>query len=99
MVLKTTKWDPAEYLDSDEAIEEFLVAVFEDGTPAEIASALGVVARARGMTQLAAETGLSRPALYKALSGDGNPGLDTIMKVLAALGMRLAVAPLPDKAA
>jgi len=99
MTLKTTKWDAAEYLDNDESIAFFLEAVFEDGTPAEIASALGVVARARGMTQLAADTGLSRPALYKALSGDGNPGLETIMKVLAALGMRLSVAPIADKAA
>ncbi|MCX5516113.1 putative addiction module antidote protein [Kaistia algarum] len=99
MALSITKWDVAEHLDNDERIALFLEAIFEDGTPSEIAEALGVVARARGMTQLAAQTGLSRPALYKALSGDGNPGLDTIMKVLAALGMRLAVAPLPDKAA
>jgi len=99
MALKTTLFDPTLYLDSEEAIQEFLIAVFEDGTPAEIAAAIGTVAKARGMTQLANETGLSRPALYKALSGEGNPGLDTIMKVLSALGVRLTVVPSPDKAA
>lgn len=99
MSLETVPFDTADYLDTPETIRAYLQAVFEDGTPVEITYALGVVARARGMTQLAAQTGLSRPALYKALSGDGNPSLDTIMKVLAALGMRLAVAPLPDKAA
>ncbi|WEK49688.1 MAG: putative addiction module antidote protein [Candidatus Kaistia colombiensis] len=99
MTLKTSLFDPTRYLDSEEAIQEFLIAMFEDGSPAEIAAAIGTVAKARGMTQLAKETGLSRPALYKALSEDGNPGLDTIMKVLAALGVRLTVVPSPDKAA
>ena len=99
MTIEVLPFDTADYLDSTEAIRDYLEAVFEDGTPTEITYALGVVARARGMTQLAADTGLSRPALYKALSGDGNPGLDTIMKVLAALGMRLSVAPIADKAA
>jgi len=99
MALKTTLFDPTLYLDSEKAIQEFLIAVFEDGTPTEIAAAIGTVAKARGMTQLANETGLSRPALYKALSGEGNPGLDTIMKVLSALGVRLTVVPSPNKAA
>jgi probable addiction module antidote protein len=62
---------------------------FEDGSPAEIADALGVVARAHGMSALAADTGISRQALYKALSSDGNPGFAMIMKVANALGFRL----------
>ena len=93
MVLTTKPWDVTEHLDTDERIALFLEAVFEDGDATEIAAAIGTVAKARGMTQLAAETGLSRPALYKALSGEGNPGLDTVMKVLAALGVRLTVVP------
>jgi probable addiction module antidote protein len=99
MALETTIWDVTEHLDTDERIALFLEAIFEDGSPTEIAAAIGTVAKARGMTQLANETGLSRPALYKALSGDGNPGLDTIMKVLAALGVRLTVVPNTGKAA
>lgn len=99
MPLETRIWDVTEHLDTDERIALFLEAMFEDGTPAEIAAAIGTVAKARGMTQLANETGLSRPALYKALSEDGNPGLDTIMKVLAALGVRLTVVPNADRAA
>jgi probable addiction module antidote protein len=99
MVLTTKPWDVTEHLDTDERIALFLEAVFEDGDAAAIAAAIGTVAKARGMTQLAAETGLSRPALYKALSGEGNPGLDTIMKVLAALGVRLTVVPTDHEAA
>jgi probable addiction module antidote protein len=91
MVLKTSEYDPARYLDSDEAIEEYLSATCEDGDPAEIAHALGVVARARGIADLARRTGLSRQALYKALSGEGNPELGTIAKVAQALGFRLAL--------
>jgi probable addiction module antidote protein len=99
MTLNTTKWDVAEHLDTDQRVALFLEAIFQEGTPSEIAEALGVVARARGMTQLAGETGMSRPALYKALSGEGNPSFETIKKVLDALGVRLTVVPAGDKAA
>jgi probable addiction module antidote protein len=89
MAIETFPFDPAEHLNTAEGVEEFLRAVFEDGTPAEIAGALGVVARAHGMSELARETGLSRQALYKALSAEGNAGFGTILAVAQALGFRL----------
>ena len=90
MALATTPFDPADYLRSAEGIEEYLIGAFETQDAAFIADALGVVARARGMSALATDTGLSRQALYKALSHGGNPELATIMKVARALGFRLA---------
>jgi probable addiction module antidote protein len=89
MVLKTTLWDAAEYLDSAEAIAEYLEAAFEDGDPALIAAALGDVARAMGMTQLAGKAGVTREALYKALSPTGDPRLSTFLGVMKALGIKL----------
>ncbi len=90
MVLKTYPHDASEHLDTPDAQEEYLVAAFETGDPAFIADALGVVARAKGMSDLARKTGLTRPALSKALSAEGNPELATILKVAEALGFRLA---------
>ncbi len=89
MTLETRPFDSSEYLDTEEGIEEFLKATCEDGTAAQIAYALGVIAKARNMTKLAERTGLSRQALYKALSGQGNPEFATIQKVAEALGMRI----------
>jgi probable addiction module antidote protein len=89
MALKTSVWDSAELLDSPEAIAAYVEAAFEDGDTALIAHALGVVARARGMTQIAHDAGMSRDAVYKALSRDGNPTLATLSKVMGALGLRL----------
>jgi len=89
--MKTREYDPARYLDSEAAIEEYFLATCEDGGPAGIARALGVVARARGISDLAKQTGLIRQALYKALSGEGNPELATIAKVAEALGFRLSL--------
>src|SRR3954468_6005819 len=89
MALRTKTWDAAEYLDSDEAIVAYLDAAFEEGDPALISAAIGDVARSRGMTQMARETGLSRESLYRALSSDGNPEFGTVMKVLKAFGIRL----------
>ncbi|HBC7422626.1 TPA: putative addiction module antidote protein, partial [Serratia marcescens] len=85
------KWDSAEYLKSDEDIVAYLEACMEEAgdNAAFIAKALGNVARARGMTQLAKETGVGRESLYKALSGEGNPSFGTILKVMHALGLRL----------
>jgi probable addiction module antidote protein len=90
--LKTTKWDVADHLDSPDAIAAYLEAVFEDGNPALVAAALGDVARARGMTKIAREAGLTRASLYKALSADGRPEFATVMKVLSALGFKLKFA-------
>lgn len=89
MSIKTTAWDASEYLDSPAAIAEYLEAVFEDGDPALIAAALGDVARALGMTQLAAQAGVTREALYKALSPTGDPRLSTFLGVMKALGIKL----------
>jgi probable addiction module antidote protein len=90
MGLITKPFDASKYLDSDEAIEEFLAAAFEEGDPAFIAQCVGVVARARNMSQLARDAGMSRSALYKALSGEGNPEFASIMKILDALGVKLS---------
>ncbi|MBA4808953.1 addiction module antidote protein [Brevundimonas sp.] len=88
------EFDPARYLNSPEAVEEFLIASFEDaaecGDPRIITKALGAVARAKGMTQMSQDADLSRTALYRALSEDGRPELSTIFKVMQALGLRLA---------
>jgi probable addiction module antidote protein len=89
MALETTLYDSADYLDSPEAIAAYIEAAFEDGEPALITHALGVVARAKGMSQLARDAGVTREALYKALTSEGDPKLSTFIGVLKALGMRL----------
>lgn len=82
-------WDSAEHLQTEEDMQLYLEACLEENDPALIAHALGVIAKARGMTQLARDTGLSRESLYKALSGEGNPEFATVIKVIKALGFRL----------
>ena len=82
-------YDPADALTSDEAIEVFLNDAFETGDARYIARALGVVARAKGMTKIARETGLAREQLYKSLSEDGNPTLETTLAVLKAIGFEM----------
>jgi probable addiction module antidote protein len=89
MALKTTLWDPSEYLDSSASIAAYLEAAFEDGDAALIATALGDIARAMGMTQLASQSGVTREALYKALSPTGDPRLSTFLGVMKALGIKL----------
>jgi probable addiction module antidote protein len=89
MALETTLYDTADYLDSPESIAAYIEAAFEDGDPALITHALGVVARAKGMSQLARDAGVTREALYKALTAAGDPKLSTFIGVLKALGMRL----------
>jgi probable addiction module antidote protein len=91
MVLKTEPFDVAEFLTDDETIAAYLTEVLENDDPRYIARALGAVARARGgMTELAKATGISREALYRALSEDGNPELGTALKVIHALGVKLS---------
>lgn len=92
-MIKLSPYDTAHHLDSEEMIKEYLAATCEDGTPAEIARALGTVARARGITDLSQKTGLPRQTIYKALSGEGNPELATITKVADALGLQLKIVP------
>lgn len=89
--LKTTRWDSAQHLKTDEDMVAYIDACLEEAgeDAAYIAHALGVVARAKGMTQLAQQTGLGRESLYKALSGEGNPSFATILKVMHALGVKL----------
>ncbi|MBY3119781.1 putative addiction module antidote protein [Rhizobium leguminosarum] len=82
-------FDPAEMLDSDEAIEAFIIEALQTGDAKFIASALGVVARAKGMSKIARKTGLSREHLYKALSENGNPTLETTLAVMKAIGLEL----------
>ena len=87
----TTRYDVAEHLRSPEEMAAYLEASFEeaDGDAAFIAKALGDIARAKGMSQVARDAGVSRENLYKALSGERIPGFDTILKVIKALGLRL----------
>jgi probable addiction module antidote protein len=89
----TTPWDPADHLKTQEDIVAYLEAALEEADPALIAAALGDIARAKGMTQVARDAGLGRESLYKALSPAGNPEFATILKVVAALGLQLHAAP------
>lgn len=86
---KTFPWDPAEHLETEEDMAAYLEAALEDGDAALVAAALGDIARAKGMTQIAREAGLGRESLYKALSPEGNPELATVLKVVRALGLSL----------
>lgn len=96
MTLKLRKWDVVEELKTDEDMAFYLEAAMEEAgdDAAFIAKVLGDIARARGMTQLARDTGIGRESLYKALSGEGNPSFATILKVVHAIGVRLHAAPL-----
>ncbi|MDQ7262273.1 putative addiction module antidote protein [Paracoccus sp. PS-1] len=93
MTLKTTPFDAAKYLGTPEAQTEFLRDALETGDAGYIAHALGVIVRAKGMTQVARDAGLSREALYKALSPSGNPTLSTLLGVLKAVGFQLDAHP------
>lgn len=93
--IKLSRWDSAAHLKTDEDVAAYLEACFEEAgdDPAFIAHALGVAARAKGMTQMARDTGLGRESLYKALSSEGNPEFSTVLKVMKALGLKLTAAP------
>lgn len=90
--VETYPWDAAEHLESEEDIAAYLDAALEDGDPALILAALGDIARAKGMSQIARDAGLGRESLYKALSPTGNPEFATVLKVMGALGLKLHVA-------
>jgi probable addiction module antidote protein len=94
--LKTSIWDPAEHLETEEDIAAYLDAAFEEGDPSLIAAALGDVARAKGMAQIARDTGLERESLYKPLSLDSNPEFATILKIVSAFGLKLHATPLVE---
>ena len=90
---ETIKWDAADHLNNGQAMAAYLEAALEIGDPALVTAALGDIARAKGMTQVARDTGLGRESLYKALSGEGNPSFATILKVTSALGIQLHARP------
>jgi probable addiction module antidote protein len=91
--LKTTAYDSAQYLDSSETISAYMEEALETEDPVFIAHALGTVARARGMSEIAKQAGLSRESLYKALSSEGNPEFGTVLRVMHALGLRFSITP------
>ena len=90
---KTHPWVAAEHLETAEDIAAYLEAALEEGDPKLIAAAMGDIARAKGIAQIARETGLGRESLYKALSPEGNPEFSTVLKVLRALGLKLHASP------
>ena len=86
---KTRRWDAANYLTTEVDMAAYLEAALEEGDPALFTAALGDIARAKGMTEIARKTGLGRESLYKALSPDGNPEFATVLKVMDSLGLKL----------
>ena len=90
---KTRPYDAGEYLETAEDMAAYLEAALENGESAVVMHALGTIARARGMSQIARDTGLGRESLYKALSPGGNPEFATVMKVVRALGLKLHTEP------
>lgn len=90
--IKTVAWDPVRYLKTEKDRREYLDAALEDGDSALIAAALGDIARSKGMAKVARKAGLGRESLYKALSEHGNPKLDSLLKIVNALGYKLKTA-------
>ncbi|MBV7434510.1 putative addiction module antidote protein [Cardiobacteriaceae bacterium TAE3-ERU3] len=95
--MKTTPFDVSDYLETEEDIAGYLQAILEENNPALLTAALGDIAKARGMTEIAKASGVTREALYRALRADASPRYETIAKVISALGLKLTVAP-ADKA-
>lgn len=93
MAVKTHPFDPAKYLTTAEHCAYYLTDALETNDPAAIADALGVIARARGMSEIAKKTGLRREGLYKMLSSQGNPELTTVLRILQAIGIQLVAEP------
>jgi probable addiction module antidote protein len=92
--METSKFDIADYLESNEMIAEYLNTVMEEGDDNDIITAIGHVAKAIGMTKIARETGMSRPSLYKALTEGAKPQFATILKVLKAVGGQININPI-----
>jgi probable addiction module antidote protein len=92
-MLKTTRFDAADYLDSEERQVGYIAAALESGDADFVRDALGLVARARGMGEIAKRTGLNRESLYKALGETGNPEFGTVMRIVRALGLTLSARP------
>jgi probable addiction module antidote protein len=90
--IKTLKWDPARYIRTEKDVVAYLDAALEEGDAAIVAEVLGDIARSKGMAVIAKKSGLGRESLYKALSKGGNPKLDTLFKVVHALGLKLKTA-------
>jgi probable addiction module antidote protein len=90
--IKTRKWDLAEHIKTEEDVVAYLDAALDDGDPELVTAVLGDIARSKGMAKIAKKTGLGRESLYKALSKNGNPKLETFLKVVQALGLKLKVA-------
>jgi probable addiction module antidote protein len=95
--VKTRPFDPARYLNNGKAIAAYMTDALETGDPAFIADALGVVARARGMSDVARAAGVSRESLYRALSANGSPKFETVLRVMQALGLEFSVNPVRRK--
>jgi probable addiction module antidote protein len=95
MKKKLRTFDAADYLESDAVVAEYLNAALEDKNPDVLLQAIADVAKARGMTQLAKETGLGRESLYKALAPGAKPRYDTVLKLVRALGVELRTSPVP----
>ncbi|MFQ4135736.1 addiction module antidote protein [Nodosilinea sp. PGN35] len=93
--IQTFPWDAADHLETPEDMAAYLEAALEEGDPALIVAVLGDIARSKGMTHVARETGLGRESLYKALSIEGNPEFGTVIKVIKALGLQLHATPIP----
>jgi probable addiction module antidote protein len=94
---KTIQFDVADYLDSEQRQSAYVAAALETGDASFVRDALGVVARARGMGDIARKAGLNRESLYRALGDRGNPEFATIMRIVRALGLKLSAEPLPKK--
>lgn len=92
--VKTTRYDTADYLKDDDAVAAYIAEALETGDAAFIVDAIGIAARAKGMTRIAAASGMSRESLYKSLHREGNPEFSTILKVFDAIGLRLAAQPI-----
>jgi probable addiction module antidote protein len=91
--VKTTVWDPAEYLETEEQAAAYLEDIFKSGDPDLIVAAIGDVARARGMSKVADDANLGRESLYKSLSQGGNPSFATVLKVMDILGYKMQIMP------
>lgn len=94
--IETTAFDAADYLNKAEAVTAYLDAYLEDCSPEELRRALDTVARSHGVSDLAKRSGVTRAGIYKALGQDGNPSFETIRSILAAMGLRLTVEPVPE---